>query len=155
MTIARRRILLGLGAVIGAPSWLAGTPAVAEIRFGEELRHANGLRTAVPEGYSMDESPEGFMFRLTASTRAMNWIAVARSATLPQLMPVDEVIAKGETYLIEAGGGGSGGTEYLLSTWKASGGAFIVVTAVEQMELGTPTFDAGWAVFERSTLEGG
>jgi hypothetical protein len=155
MIIARRRLLLGMGALIGAPAWLAVTRAVAGIRFGEVLRHANGLRTAAPEGYSMDERPEGFFFRLAASTRAMNWIAVARSATLPQLTPADEVIARGKNHVIEAGGGGSGGTEYQLSAWKASGGAFIVVTAVEQRELGTPTFDAAWAVFERSTLEGG
>jgi hypothetical protein len=151
MTMARRRFMLGMGALIGAPFW----HAAAGIRFGKELRHANGLRTAMPEGYKMDESPEGFTFRLTASTRAMNWIAVARSAALPRVTPVDEVIARGENHLIEAGGGGSGGTEYLLSAWKASGGAFILVTAVEQMELGTPTFDAGWSVLERSTLEGG
>ena len=137
--------------------WIAagGLSFRASVGFGETLRHPNGLQTAVPEGYKLEaQTADGFRFGPSRQQRLINWIEVRRASAMPVLTPTGlEVLRTGERYLIEDMGGGSGGTEFQLTTWKEAGGAWIVVVAVEQSEFGRPQFAAGWAVIERSTLD--
>jgi hypothetical protein len=134
---------------------IGGLPAWTSVGFGEELRHPNGLRTAVPQGYKVEtSSSDGFRFGPVKAQRMIDGIDVRRVSAMPILKPSGQgVLTTGERYMIEDMGGGSGGTEYQLTAWKEAGDAWIVVVAIEQTEFGEPSFNAGWAVLERSTLE--
>jgi hypothetical protein len=135
--------------------WANGAFTQTSVAFSEELRHPNGLRTAVPGGYKLEaRTPDGFRFGLVKPQRLIDWIEVRRAVSRPVLAPSGlEVLTRRETYMIEDMGGGSGGTEYQLTAWTETPGGWVLVVAVQQSEFMTPRFDAGWAVLERSVLE--
>ena len=50
--------------------------------------------------------------------------------------------------------GGSGGPEHVRIWWKPVTGAWIVVRASQQSELGTPGFTRAWEVFRKARAGG-
>lgn len=155
--MGNRRVLslVFLALLVLAALWVSGPPRTHAVPFGEELRHSNGLRTAVPSGYKLDaQMPEGFSFDRAKPQRLVDHIQVWRSASRPELKASGlQVLTKSATYMVEDVGGGSGGTEYQLTAFREVPGGWIVVVAVQQSEFLTPRFEAGWAVLERSTIE--
>jgi hypothetical protein len=160
MTMGHRSVLRFWPVLLVAIPFLAwigfaGLFARPPIAFGEELRHPNGLRTAVPQDYKVAaQIPHGFRFDHARQQRLVYTMAVLRAAAMPVLTSRGrEVVSSGRRYMIEDMGGGSGGTEYQLTAWKEAEGGWLVVVAIEQTEFGRPPFDAAWAVLERSMLE--
>lgn len=148
------RLICLIVLVAGAVTWAVTVRGTGEVAFAEKLDHPGGLRAELPAGYRAEQRLEGYRFSPPENTRLVRWIEITETVTPPHVVPSGEtVVERSSHHILEAIGGGSGGTEYQLIAWKAAGDRFITVNAIEQTEWGTPDFAIAWAVLKRSRFE--
>jgi len=122
--------------------------------------HPNGLVLRLAErfdggravqGVAVEETALGFEAHVTAAQRHA---LAARVELHPRGEPPPRSSRRAWTrpglrYAIEdAGGGGSGGEEYVFTAWRRCGEGYLLFEQREQSELGTPSFALAWEVVE-------
>jgi hypothetical protein len=140
---------IGLIFVLIAVLWGCGDQS-GNVVLGDQMEHETGLRAAAPEGFTVKTLPDGFRFDEAGRPRYARRIELRMAEHAPELeapkrrtlagMPVD--------FRIDTLAGGSGGTEYRLTAVRPDGDQFLILTAYDQSERGTPDFADAWAVLE-------
>lgn len=128
-----------------------------QVALGADIAHANGLVAAPPQGWEVQATASGFVFTEASDLRSPGAIRLDLVSEPPDLASLRRrgwgVWGDGQVrYRVREGGGGSGGTEYELTAVRALSGYHLVLTAIEQSEVG-PGFGAAWATLEHAAIE--
>lgn len=147
-----RRALLGLICF-----WLTACQdgSNVSVAFDKDLSHKTGLALSRPAGFAETALDNGFSFSETGDVRSPRTIKVSVADAQPVLAQAQErELADATTaiFAVRELGGGSGGTEYELTAAKPSDESWIVAVAIEQSELGAPSFETAWKLLEKSQL---
>ncbi len=122
--------------------------------FEEDLTHRNGLMTTLPVGFTHVLNREGFVLTEAGNLRSPRVISVALANKDPKLSGAEmRELDSGQVYFtVEELSSGSGGTEYRLDLVQPVGTHFVVLTAIEQREIGRPDFAVAWEVLNRTRV---
>ena len=126
-----------------------------EVRIAEELEHANGLRTVLPQGFRAVTTAAGFQFDEQGELRSPKKITIVRSDAKPELAAEGEQTLPDREeaqYAVQELQGGSGGNVYQLTAWRKATDGWIVMTEYVQVEHFDPDFAVGWAVLGQARL---
>ena len=127
----------------------------AEVPIAEELAHANGLRTVLPQGFRAATTAAGFEFDEEGELRSPKRITIVRSDAKPELAAEGEQTLPDREearFAIQELEGGSGGDVYQLTAWRKATDGWIVMTEYVQVEHFDPDFAVGWAVLGQTRL---
>jgi hypothetical protein len=142
--------------VISPTSSNAVTPAPSLLLDDiQEYTHSNGLTVKRPYNFTKSLAKTGFVFTESGDIRSPRFIALSVSDNEPDfLLEKQRVLKNGSTvtYSVEALASNSGGTEYELSSAKKIGERWITLNAIEQSEVGIPSFEVAWIVIESAKL---
>lgn len=136
-------------------AFAVGKTAADDFAVAEALQHECGLQTVRPQGFRASPTETGFQLDQEGQRRTPIRITIGCADTEPSIKaePKERWLSGAKVkYLIEELGGGSGGTEYLLTAVKQAPSGWIVMTQLVQIEFFWPDFSLGWAVLDRSHL---
>ncbi len=127
--------------------------AIAEVVAGPQ-----DLSVPRPVGFVVLDDPDSVVLMEDADRRDPLRIAVSVTDSAPE-DPVRKLTRQIDgqkidiaTRLVELEGAGSGGPEWRLTAWRASGGRWLRLDAQRQSEMGEPDFAPAWQVFDAARL---